>query len=126
MHLKEFTQLSNLHLESKCSHQWFYSESGLNVEKSSKSTTDNTNGTILVHATNQNTASVCAFQNIIRHRIVCWFSSNNNRDPSRSLKVSYVGLQRNRDSNMPQCSSYACSTSSGKDTISKLSLLLKK
>ena len=40
---------------------------------------------------------------------------------SGSLKVPYVGLQRNIDINMPHGSSYACSNSTGKDSISKLS-----
>ena len=39
---------------------------------------------------------------------------------SGSLKVPYVGLQRNRDSNMPHCSSYACSNSTWKYSINKL------
>ena len=42
-------------------------------------------------------------------------------EPSGSLKVPYVDLQRNRDSNMPHCSSHACSNSTVKDSISKLS-----
>jgi len=37
------------------------------------------------------------------------------------LKVPYVCLQQNRDSNMPHCSSYACSNSTVKDSINKLS-----
>ena len=39
----------------------------------------------------------------------------------RFVKVPYVGLQRNRDSNKPHCSSYACSNITLKDSIGKLS-----
>ena len=82
----------------------FYTESGLKVEQSSK-TIDTLNETILVDATNQNPASICT-----------WFNCRNKGEPSGSLKVPYVDLQRNRDSNMPHCT--------WKDSISKLSFLL--
>ena len=66
------------------------------------------NGPILVHATNQNPASICTLEKVLGHKVVCWISCHN-REPSGLLKVPYVGLQRNRNSNMPHCSSYTCS-----------------
>ena len=60
------------------------------------------------------------FRKVIRHSAVCWFSCHN-RKPSSSLKVPYIDLQWNRDSNMPHCTSYICSNGAGKDSISKLS-----
>ena len=40
------------------------------------------------------------------------------------LKVPYVGLEQNHDSNMPHCSSHSCSNCTGKDSLSELSILL--
>ena len=59
------------------------------------------------------------FGKVLGHKVVCWFSCHN-REPSGLLKVPYVSLQRNCDNNMPHCSSYACSNSTVKDSISKL------
>ena len=46
-----------------------YSENGRKVEKSSK-TTDTMNRTILVNATNQNPASICALKNTIQYNTI--------------------------------------------------------
>ena len=54
------------------------------------------------------------FRKVIHHGAVCLFSSHN-REPSSSLKLPYVDLQLNRDSNMPHCTSYTCSNSTGKE-----------
>ena len=51
------------------------------------------NRTILFDATNQNPASICT-EKIIHHRVFC----HNKGEASSSLKMSYVGLQQNRDS----------------------------
>ena len=77
------------------------------------------NGPILVRATNQNPVSICTLEKYLV--IKSSAGSSVITEPSGSLKVPYVGLQRKRDSNMPHCSSYACSYSIVKDSISKLS-----
>jgi len=91
-----------------------YSESSFKVEKSSK-TTDTMKGTILVDATNQ-TQLLFAPWKIIRHGADCCSAVI----IKESQAIPYVGLQRNRDSNMPHCSSYGCTNSTGKDSTSEL------
>ena len=74
---------------------------------------------IMVNATNHNPASICPLEkNYVIESSAC---SDVITEPSGSLKVPYVGLQRNGDSNMPHCSSYASSNSIVKDSISKMS-----
>ena len=57
MHLKSLHKLT-ISIYSKKFTSVVYSENGLKVKKSSK-TTDTMNGTILFDATNQNPASIC-------------------------------------------------------------------
>ena len=82
------------------------------------------NWTILVQTTNQNSVYICIFFKLIRHGGDCLFSCRNRGEPSGSLNVPEVGVQRIRDSNIPHSFSYACSKSTGKYSVSELSVLL--
>ena len=95
-----------------------YSKGGLKVETSSK-TADTMNGTILVAAANQKPASSCTFEIYYVTK-----STAGSAIITKAQAVHYVGLQQNRDSNMPHCSSYGCSNNIGKYGITALSLLL--
>ena len=100
-----------------CSHQWFTQKRVFNGKSFSK-TTDTMNGTILFDATNQNPASICTLKNnTSRWRLLIQLLKG---EPSGSLNVPYVALQRHCDSSMPHCSSYGCSNSTGKDSINEL------
>ena len=59
MHLKQFTQINHLQLQSIFS--MVYSESGLKVEKSNK-TTETMNGTTWDDVANQNPAYICTLE----------------------------------------------------------------
>ena len=87
-----------------------YSESGFK--------SDPTNRIILADATK--TQLLFVLWKIICHSIDYWFRCHNKGEPTGSLKVPYVGIQRNRNSNMPHCCSCGCSTSTGTDRISRL------
>ena len=96
-----------------------YSESGLKVDKSSK-TTDTINGTILVDATNQNPASICTLEKYY----VTESTAGSAVITMESQVVPYVCLQRNCDSNMPHFSWYNCTNNKVKHSISELSFLI--
>ena len=117
--LKEFTQTNhycastiNVFFTSKV-----FSESGIQVEKSSK-TTDTTNGTILIDTTNQNSAFICTLEK----QYVTVPTAGLAVITKESQEVPYVGLQRNRYTNTPHCpAGLGCTNSTGKYSITGLS-----
>ena len=120
MHLNEFYKLTS-GMYNQIFTSVLYSESGLKVEKPSK-TTDTMNH---LGRCNQSKRSFCLpIGKRIRHTVGCWFICHKKGEPRVSLKVPYVGLQRNLDSNMPHCFSYGCSNSTRKYSISELSFSL--
>ena len=81
------------------------------------------NGTILVAAANQKPASVCTLETYYFTESTA--GSAVITKEAKAQGVPYVGLQRNRESNMPHCSSHSYSNSTGKYSISELSFFYR-
>ena len=102
IHLKELTQTNHLHLQS---HFSYHTESGLNVEKSSK-TTDTKKRTIFA-ATNQKPASICTLEkyHVTESTAGSAVITKESQSPSGALRWSTMKWRH--------CSSRGCSDNTG-------------